>query len=165
MIWQLHQIVLGIHIFLGIVWVGGILFVGWGVYPAVKTMEVSAQRKFLYTLMNKTHVLFSLVGVGVIATGIILGTVLGPIKSIDILLNTTYGKLWLTALIIGLITLAYGIFVGYKQTMKMLHNDTIWKMAEKGYNTPLSRAMFFTAAVESVEVLGFIVLLTIMIIL
>jgi copper resistance protein D len=164
MSWEIHQFFLGVHIFLGIIWVGGILFVGWGVYPAAKTIKVAEQRQFLLSLMKRTHLIFTLVGAGVITTGILLGTVLGPIKSFDILWNTAYGNLWLTALIIGLITLLWGVFVGYRQTMKVLSDDTLWKLAEKGYSTALNQAMFTTAVLESVEIIGFIALLTCMMI-
>lgn len=39
MYWAIYQIVLGIHILLGIAWVGGILFVGWGVFPVAKKLD------------------------------------------------------------------------------------------------------------------------------
>jgi copper resistance protein D len=165
MIWQIHQFVLGIHIFLAMIWVGGILFVGWGVFPAIKALAIREQRNFLFRLMKHTHIFFTLAGAGVIFTGILLGTWLGPIKSLADVFNTTYGNLWLSALCIGILTLLWGVFIGYKQTMRMLNNDTIWKMAENGHKTPLSHAMFATAAVESVEVVGFIILLSIMMLL
>ncbi|WP_281392492.1 hypothetical protein [Salicibibacter cibi] len=38
-------------------------------------------------------------------TGTVLGTVLGPITSWDTLWHTTYGNLWLAALITGILTL------------------------------------------------------------
>src|SRR5690625_5204862 len=120
MLLYIRQIVLVIHILLGIIWVGGILFVGWGVYPAVKKMKIQDQRFFLYSMMKHTHLLFSLAGAGVIFTGIILGTVLGPIKQWNDLFTSTYGNLFFTALLIGIATLTWGIFISYPQTMSML---------------------------------------------
>src|SRR5690625_1069774 len=114
MLLLIRQIILIIHILLGIIWVGGILFVGWGVYPAVKTMEIPNQRLFLYTMMKRTHILFSLAGASVIFTGVLLGTTLGPIQQWRDLLNTTYGTLFLAALFIGVFTLAWGTFIGYR---------------------------------------------------
>src|SRR5690625_3676027 len=99
-----RQFVLTIHILLGIMWVGGVLFVGWGVYPAVKKMKILDQRFFLYSMMKHTHILFSLLGAGVIFTGILLGTTFGPIKQWEDLVNTSYGSMFLTALIIGIVT-------------------------------------------------------------
>ncbi|WP_044161226.1 hypothetical protein [Virgibacillus sp. MSP4-1] len=160
--WIIHQTVLSIHIFLAIIWVGGILFVGWGIYPAIQSLSIPNQRQFLFVLMKKTHLWLTLAGSGVVLTGILLGTVLGPVRTWNTLWSTTYGNIWLTALVVGLFTLAWGIFVGYKQTMQMLNNDTIWKIAEKGYKTPLERAMFMTALLEGVEVIGFFTLLTLM---
>src|SRR5699024_12731952 len=46
MIWTLHQLLLGTHIFSAILWVGGVLFIGWGVFPAVRYFTYENQRKF-----------------------------------------------------------------------------------------------------------------------
>jgi copper resistance protein D len=165
MAWEIHQILKGLHIFLAIVWVGGILFVGWGVYPAIKSLQFADQRKFLTSLMNHTHWLFTLVGAGVITTGVLLGTVLGPIKNWNHLWHTTYGNIWLSALLISIFTLLWGIFVGYTQTMKMLSNDELWQRAETGDPAPLIKTMKATALLESVEIVGFIILLILMMLL
>jgi len=163
--WEIHQILKFMHILLGIAWVGGILFVGWGVYPAAKKLEISVRRKFLFALMKHTHLLFSLIGAGVILTGILLGTVLGPINNWNAIWHTTYGNIWFTALMISLITLFWGIFVGYKKTMRVLTNDHLWQLAETGEAEPLNKAMRAVTVLESVEVLGFMILLCCMILL
>lgn len=160
MSWEIHQILIGIHIFLAITWVGGILFVGWGVYPAAKALGIANQRLFLLSMMRRTHWLFTLAGAGVITTGILLGTVAGPIRTWSDVRNTSFGHIWFTALCIGLFTLSWGIFVGYKQTMKVLGDDSLWKRAETThYLKPINDAMKKTAALESVEILGFITII------
>lgn len=165
MSWQIHQFVTGVHIFLALIWVGGILFVGWGVYPAVKSLKLADQRKFLSSMMQKTHWLFTLAGLGVITTGVLLGTLLGPIRHWRDVWNTHYGNLWVTALIIALVTLIWGIFVGFRQTMKMLVDDTLWQQAEAGNAKALNKRMMTITALESIEVIGFIVILICMILL
>lgn len=160
-----HHLLLGIHIFLAIIWVGGILFVGWGIYPVARKMPYEEQRVFLQSLMQWTHLIFAGTGIGVITTGILLGTVLGPIKHWETIWNTTYGNIWVTALIIALITLFWGVFIGYKQSMNVFSNDKLWKDAEAGNTKSLNKAMFITAAVESVEVIGFAALIGCMVML
>lgn len=165
MLWIIYQMLKGFHILLAIIWVGGVLFVGWGVYPAIRKMTFSNQRVFLSALMKHTHWLYTLAGTGVILTGVILGTVLGPIKHWSDIWNTSYGNTWISAFIIAIFTLSWGVFVGYKQASSVLSNDTIWDLAENGVKKPLYLALLKTAAVESVEGIGFIVLLTLMMLL
>jgi copper resistance protein D len=165
MYWEIHQILIGVHISLGIFWVGGILFIGWGVYPATRILKVTEQRAFLLSLMQRTHIIFTLAGVGVITTGVLLGTVVGPIRSFDIIWSTRYGNIWFTALIIALFTLSWGMFVGYKKTMNVLKKDSIWQLAESGKTIHLQKAMLKTAVFESVEVIGFVAIIVCMLLL
>ncbi|WP_160141775.1 hypothetical protein [Salicibibacter halophilus] len=165
MSWTLYQSVLWVHIFLAIIWVGGLLFIGWGVFPAVKKLTVRAQRQALAVILKHSHHLFSLAGIGVILTGIVLGTILGPVQSWETIWHTTYGNLWFTALITGILTLLWGTFVGYRRALNVLANDHLWEAAEKGRPRQLNRALFGVALVESVEGLGFVILLTLMIML
>ncbi|MGM8364832.1 hypothetical protein ACLIBG_05035 [Virgibacillus sp. W0181] len=165
MLLTMRQIVLTIHILLGIAWFGGILFVGWGVYPVVKKMAILEQQYFLTALMKGTHKLFALAGAGVILTGISLGTIFGPIKQWEVLFNSTYGSLFLLAIIIGTLSLLWGVFVGHKQTMKMLLNDPIWNYAAKGETKPLNQAMRNITILTSVEVMGLTTLIIIMVLL
>lgn len=161
----MRQILLVIHIFLGIIWVGGILFVGWGVYPTVRKLKVSDQRTFLMSLMDWTHRLFTLVGLAVILTGILLATAFGPIKEWSYLCTTTYGSIFLAALIIGIATLSWGTLVAHKYTKKVLNDQSIWNMAVQGSPTLLNRDMFKVTLVTSVEVIGFIALIYLMVLL
>ena len=165
MLFDMRQILLVIHILLGIIWVGGVLFVGWGVYPTVRKMNIPNQRAFLISLMNWTHKLFTLVGLAVIFTGILLGTVFGPIKEWHYLLTTTYGHIFLTALIIGFATLGWGSLVAHRYTMKVLGDQSIWNYAEKGSTTLLNHEMFKVTLVTSVEVIGFTALIYLIVLL
>src|SRR5690625_6625148 len=86
----MRELILVLHIFLAIIWAGGIMFIGWGVFPASLKLPLAKQRYFLISLMKSTHHLFSLAGFFVIITGILLGTVFGPIRTWDYLWSTTY---------------------------------------------------------------------------
>lgn len=163
MSWDLRQLLLGIHIFLGIIWFGGVLFIGWGVFPASNKLKPSTQREFLSHLMNWVHLPFTFVGVGVIATGTILATIGGPLKSWDAVISTTYGQLYSTALIVAVFTLLWGIFVGYRYAMHIFSNQELWINREQGSKRPLQRAFFKIAVLESIEIIGFLTILTCMI--
>lgn len=161
--WEVRQLILGVHIFLAIIWVGGIFFIGWGVYPAIRKMTFTLQRQFFLALMNWSHRILTAAGAGVIVTGIILGTLAGPIKQWKDIWLTSYGNIWLTALIIALFTLLWGVFVDYKQSMKVFSDVTLWEGADTGNTKPLKKALTITVLLESVEISGFVALIICMI--
>ncbi|WP_176223995.1 hypothetical protein [Thalassobacillus devorans] len=159
----MRELVLVIHILLGIIWAGGILFIGWGVYPVAARFPLNTQRIFLTRLMSHTHYLFTLAGAAVIITGILLGTVFGPLRSLETILHTSYGKHWIAALSIGTFALFWGVLVGYREMMLVFTDDYLWKEAEGGDRKPLSQELFRLAALESVEIIGFLVLIYLMV--
>ncbi|PAV29702.1 hypothetical protein CIL05_10040 [Virgibacillus profundi] len=159
----MREIILLIHILLAIVWAGGIMFIGWGVYPASMSLSLTIQRKLLTSLMKWAHHFLTLAGFFVIVTGILLGTILGPIRTWDILWDTAYGNTWLAALLIGTFTLVWGIIVGYREMMMIFTDDFLWREAEDGNKKPLTRELIRLAALESVEVICFIILIYLMI--
>lgn len=159
----MRQFLLGVHIFLAIIWVGGVLFVGWGVYPAAKSMAYEVQRKFFLSLMSWTHRMFTAAGSGVILTGVLLGTVAGPIRHWDDIWHTEYGNIWFSALIIGLFTLLWGVFVGYRKSTQIFSKTFLWKIAENGNKQPLTHALASLVVIESIEVVGFLTLIVLMI--
>jgi uncharacterized membrane protein len=159
----MRDLILVVHIFLAIIWAGGIMFIGWGVFPATLKLTLDKQRHFLISLMKNTHNLFTLAGSFVIITGILLGTVFGPIKTWDALWNTTYGNILIAAFIIGIITLLWGVLVGYREMMIIFKNDFLWKEAENGNKRPLFGQLIRLAALESVEAVGFVVLIFLMV--
>ncbi len=160
--WTMYQTVLWLHIVIAILWVGGVMFVGWAVYPASNTLNRTEQRNFLTALMKHTHWLFIIEGLGVIFTGVLLGTVLGPIDQWSDLYTTLYGQKFTAAFLLAIFVLLWGSLVGFKKTMDVLSDDTIWNLAEKNMCTPLNRAFRFTAVVASVEVVGFLGIIALM---
>ncbi len=163
--WEIRQIILGIHIFLAISWVGGVFFIGWGVFPSVRKLAFAQQRQFFLALMSWSHGILTTAGAGVILTGIILGTVAGPIDQWNDIWHTRYGMIWFTALIIALFTLLWGVFVGYRQSIKVFSNVTLWESADSGNAKPLKKALTTTVLLESVEVSGFVALIICMVLL
>ena len=163
MLWQLHQLVLGAHILVAIIWVGGVMFIGWGLFLAIRRWNFSDQRRILSEVMNWAHWPLTFAGVFVIVTGILLGTVLGPIHQWADIWQSRYGITWVTALLVGLFTLTWGVFVGNKMAIKLFFQKDIWENADSGDKRPLFRRLAMIAASESVEVIGFIILIYLMI--
>jgi copper resistance protein D len=163
MIWELHQLVLVIHIMIAITWVGGVLFIGWGLYPAIRKWSFSEQRRFLSTVMNWVHFPLTLAGIIVVITGILLGTVLGPINHISDVWQSRFGLIWVGALLVALFTLGWGVFIGNRMAIKLLSQFDTWENADKGDRIPLYWKLAKVAAFESIEVLGFVVLLFLMV--
>lgn len=152
-----------IHILFAMIWVGGILFVGWGLFPATKKFGFVMQRKILLAVMKWAHPFLIAAGLLVIVTGILLGVVFAPLTNWDIILESSYGRKWLTALGVGVFTLFWGTFVGFLQMKRLFQTDFYWIEAEKGKGMPLYKELFRLAILESVEVAGFLVLLYIMV--
>lgn len=158
-----REVLLFFHILFAMLWVGGIMFVGWGVFPALRKFPFKEQRLILLTIMRHVHLLLTAVGLLVITTGYLLGTVLGPLASFNQMLTTPYGHKFLAAFIIGIITLLWGIFIGFRETLLVLNDEFIWFEAEKGRKNLLYRSLLKIAVLESAEVLGFFALLYIMV--
>lgn len=162
MIWTMYQTVLWLHIVIAILWVGGVMFVGWAVYPASNKLDRAQQRTFLTALMKHTHWLFVIEGIGVIFTGILLGTILGPIDQWSDLYTTMYGRKFIAAFFLAVFVLLWGSLIGFRKTMNVLEDNTIWNLAKKDMCTPLNRAFRFTALVAGVEVIGFLGIIALM---
>ncbi|RYG74539.1 hypothetical protein EU245_02185 [Lentibacillus lipolyticus] len=163
MIWELRQLTLIIHILLAITWVGGVFFIGWGVFPAIRNMTFARQRELLLAIMQWAHKLLAAAGCGVIGTGLLLGTVFGPISSWSDIWFTRYGNLWITAFIIGSLTLLWGIFIGFRKAISVCLDDALWNQADNGDKKPLFQALTKTAMLEFGEVAGFITLIVLMV--
>lgn len=162
MAWHIHQFVLGLHILAAIAWAGGILFVGWGVFPTLKKFDYINQQRILKTLMETVHLWLTAFGAFVIITGMALGTVLGPVKQWDTLWHTSYGHKLLFALLLGIFALGWGAKISYPFTMRLLKNNTLWQMAQDGWPRFLKQSLLTVQAVASVEAAAFVVLLAIM---
>lgn len=152
-----------IHILFAMIWVGGILFVGWGLFPATKKFGFAMQRKILLAVMKWAHPFLIAAGFLVIVTGVLLGVVFGPLTHWGVILESSYGRKWLAALSVGIFTLFWGTFVGFLQMKRLFQTDFYWIEAEKGKKMPLFKELFRLVILESVEVVGFLVLLYIMV--
>src|SRR5258708_9925876 len=85
-----------LHVLFAIAWFGTVIGINVVVMPRVMKMTPGRQREFMQGLLESPapHIF----GFVTIVLGLIRGTLLGPIKSIDFVLGSAYGRTWLVAL-------------------------------------------------------------------
>jgi len=81
------------------------------VIPATGRLPIVAQREISSVIGARATPIFRVTVPAIIALGIIRGTVMGPIKTLDDVFGSAYGLTWLTALIVTLLTYLFGLRV------------------------------------------------------
>ena len=149
-----------LHVLLGILWFGNALVLDVIVIPAINRLPIVTQRDVASLIGARATPIFHVVVPLVIALGFIRGTVLGPIKSFDILLGTAYGLTWLVALVVAIATYLWGLFA----IIPALRVMDLAPVNPDG--TPTAELAAATNRVKllvSLELLGFLVIFTCMI--
>ena len=149
-----------LHVLLGILWFGNALVLGVIVIPAINRLPIVSQREIASHIGSRATPIFHLVVPAIIILGVIRGTVLGPIKSVEFLLGSAYGLTWLTALVATVLTYLFGLFV----IVPALRRMDLARLNPDGSPT----AAFATATdhvkrLVGLELIGFLVIFTCMI--
>ena len=97
-----------LHILSGVIWFGGYVLIDFALWPVLLRRPAAEARATLAALERYIGPLMAASGSLVVLLGIVRGTALGPIKSLDALLGTAYGLTWLTALVIALFLTIWG---------------------------------------------------------
>jgi len=97
-----------LHILSGVIWFGGYILIDFALWPALLRRPAAEARATLVALQKYIGPLMALSGSLVVLLGIVRGTALGPIRSLDALFGTAYGVTWLVALAIALFLSAWG---------------------------------------------------------
>ena len=90
-------IVQWLHVGLGVLWFGAVLYNAFILVPALTRVELGEQRRFGGAIAEQGFRVIRPVAAAVIVLGIIRGTLFGPIDSLEDL-TTAYGITWLVAL-------------------------------------------------------------------
>ncbi|HEV2237682.1 MAG TPA: hypothetical protein VGR57_13555 [Ktedonobacterales bacterium] len=98
----------GLHMLFGIFWFGSVLTLMFVVLPALAREPQPGKQAFVAALERQLHRLLPVVAGMTILLGILRGTVLGAVTSLDAATGTAYGRTWLAALILGIVTLILG---------------------------------------------------------
>lgn len=95
-----------LHVLLGVLWFGYALSMFFLVSPALAELPEAQGRITSARLGAIGAKVFPIVAVLVLLLGVLRGTILGPIDSLDYLFGTAYGWTWLVALV-GTLALFY----------------------------------------------------------
>jgi uncharacterized membrane protein len=148
-----------LHVLLGILWFGNALVLDAIVIPAINRLPIVAQREVASLIGSRATPIFQVVVPAIIALGIIRGTVLGPIKSIEAL-GSAYGLTWLTALSVAILTYLFGLFV----LTPALRRLDVAAVNLDGSPTPaLVASTNRVKRLVTLELIGFVVIFTCMI--
>jgi uncharacterized membrane protein len=149
-----------LHVLLGVLWFGNALVLDVIVIPAINRLPIVRQREISSYIGSRATPIFHVVVPSIIALGIIRGTLLGPIKSIDYLLGTAYGLTWLTALAVTTLTYLFGLFL----IIPALRRMDAAPVGGDGSPTPeLTEATNRVKRLVALELIGFLVIFSCMI--
>ena len=149
-----------LHVLLGILWFGNALTLDVIVIPAINRLPIVAQREISSFIGSRATPIFHVVVPLIVVLGIIRGTFLGPIKSIEILFGTSYGLTWLTALTATVLTYLFGLLV----LVPALRAMDLVAVGPDGSSTPeLAAATDRVKRLVGLELIGFFIIFTCMI--
>ena len=149
-----------LHVLLGIIWFGNSLVVAAILIPSLNPLPILTQREVGSRYGERATRLFDVLVPVVILLGVVRGTLLGQIKTIDDVFGTPYGITWLVALIAAIATFLWG---------KIAINGALRRMNAAPLNadgTASAELDAETARVKVVvvlELVGFLVIFTCMI--
>jgi uncharacterized membrane protein len=154
-----------LHILLGIFWFGGVLYLDFIVIPSFLALPPTVFRPASLGLAKRGGQVIPGVAIGVIVLGIVRGTVFGPIKSADAL-GTNYGLTWLAALVIAIVTFAWGYFMLARPSERLFSDDANWALDATGNPPPATQALLKVIQRNGlIELLFFLAILVCMVLL
>jgi uncharacterized membrane protein len=153
-------IVQWLHVLLAIVWFGNTLSLATITIPAISRLPLVRQQEIGALLGERGGRVIDVVAPAVIVLGIIRGTFFGPIKDVDALTGTTYGLTWAVALIVAIATFLWGRFVIVPSTRALAKAPV---NPDGGPTPQLDAALSRAKTVTVLELLGFLVIFTCMI--
>ncbi len=152
MLW-LQITVTWLHVLGGIFWFGGLLYASVILAPLMRSLDPPLAATVFGGTARRAGPIIEVVGAATIALGVVRGTFLGPVRSVEFLLATPYGVTWGVALLLGLGILAWSHFVIFPAGLRVAAG-----MA-KGETSEMERTM----PLVMVEMLAFFALFTCMI--
>lgn len=112
-----------LHILAGIVWCGGQIFMAAAVWPALMRRPAPEAKAMLETIGAPVGLLLGAAEALVLGLGIVHGTWLGPIRSLDALFGSRYGQNFLMAFTATVLLIAYGWFTRRQLPEKVWNGD------------------------------------------
>jgi hypothetical protein len=95
-------------------------------FPSAARLPSASQRIMGLQAQDQQETLIVVVGFLVIVLGILLGTVVGPLQSIDMVL-TPYGFTWIAGFVMTVLVLSWEIFAVSGAQQRFLEDDAVWQ--------------------------------------
>lgn len=149
-----------VHVLLGIVWFGYSLALAIFFIPAVSRLPITTQRQIGAALGERSRPIIDVLFPAILILGIIRGTLLGPIDSVAEVFTTAYGLTWLLALVMVVVVFFWGRIVILGAVGRLAAAPLT---AEGGPTPELDAALARAKLVTVLELLGFFVIFTCMI--
>jgi hypothetical protein len=147
-----------VHILLGIFWFGSALYANLILAPVLMRLGPSIRRDLFTGVLGRAPILVW-AGYLTVTAGLLRGTVFGRVQSTEVLFGTRYGVVWLAAFGVGVFLALWSHLV-------------LWRSARRMIAMPLPAAASGPAVATRpdpipviVEMVGFFVLFTFMIVL
>jgi uncharacterized membrane protein len=105
---QFLIVVQWLHVLGGLVWFGGQVFTAAVIWPALLRRPAAEARALSAAMGEPAMRVMGPAGMLVLVLGIVRGTVLGPVRSLDVLIGTAYGLTFAAALLLTLFLMAHG---------------------------------------------------------
>jgi len=153
-------IVQWLHVLLGITWFGYSLALAIFFIPAVSRLSIPTQREIGAALGERATPIIDVIAPTILVLGVIRGTLLGPIDSLADLFGTAYGITFVVALLAIVATFLWGRIV----IVRAIDELAVAPLTADGGPTPeLDAALARAKRVAGLELVGFMVIFTCMI--
>jgi hypothetical protein len=149
-----------LHVLLGILWFGYSLALAVFFIPAISPLPIPVQRQVGENLAKRATPILDMVVPLIVLLGFIRGTLLGPIHSIGYVFSQAYGITWLVGLSAAVATYLWGRLVIVPTVERMA---AIPLGADGGTTPELDAAVEQAKRVTVVELLGFFIIFSCMI--
>jgi uncharacterized membrane protein len=114
-----------LHIAAGAAWFGGSLFANAVLLPYIARQAPERQRELIGGVILGPERVMIAAALGAAVTGLLRGIVYGRIRSLDAL-GTTYGIVWLAAILVALVVFAVGGRVTSPAARALRDDDEGW---------------------------------------
>lgn len=116
-----------LHILAGIFWVGGQLFGALVVWPVLLAGPADRARETLGSFGRIGGPVMSVAAQLTLWLGVARGTLMGPVRSTDVLLGSAYGLTFVAALLLTVAAMIYGGRTRGALMARMWHPDGTWQ--------------------------------------
>ena len=148
-----------LHVLLGIVWFGYSLALAIFFIPAISRLSIPTQRLIGAALGDRATPIIDVIAPAILILGVIRGTLLGPIDSVADVFTTAYGLTWLVALVTIVVVFLWGRIVIIGAVNRL---GAAPLTADGGPTPELEAALSRAKLVTVLELLGFFVIFTCM---